>query len=247
LTVADVNGCIDSDEMTLTVHTPPILELASTDAPCSGDFGSYDIDTVIGGTPPFTYAWSGPAPGPVQPGTYAATVTDQFGCTGSDSVIVSEPPPITIDTAIILDAGDVLGSIDITLTGGTPPYSFNWSTGATTEDVTDLISGAYTVTITDDHGCADSFNFYVDHAESTGSLQIIALSVSPNPANHHLKLDLQGPLHNVAITLTAVQGSTVAHVPFTESLDVSSLPPGQYVLKLTSNEGITLKKLLICR
>jgi gliding motility-associated-like protein len=88
-------------------------------------------------------------------GTYTVTVSNPLGCTDTASVTLVEPSSITATTTstAIACMGDSTGSIDLTVAGGTTPYAFAWSNGATTEDLATIPAGIYCGTITDDNGC----------------------------------------------------------------------------------------------
>ena len=163
VTVTDANQCeaLLSD---ILVGEPDELEatVASiTDASCAGfETGAIDID-VMGGTPPYTYVWSNAATtqdlSGIGAGEYSVTVTDANGCEDTiEEILVGSPSSLDVTATTITDVscfGFEDGAIDITVTGGTPPYDFDWSNGATTEDVSDLDAGTYSVTVTDANLC----------------------------------------------------------------------------------------------
>ena len=140
------------------------IDLAATlvtDAACNGDAsGSIDL-TVTGGTAPYTYAWSNGATtediSGLTAGTYTVIVTDDQGCTDTETFTIDEPSTLDIDLAatVVTDAacnGDASGSIDLTITGGTAPYTYAWSNGATTEDISGITGGTCRVIVTDAQG-----------------------------------------------------------------------------------------------
>lgn len=88
-------------------------------------------------------------------GTYTVIMTTSGGCADTVSYTLVEPTPLIANTVStdISCTGDTTGAIDLTITGGTAPYLFNWSTGATTEDLDSLLSGSYCVTVTDSNAC----------------------------------------------------------------------------------------------
>ncbi|KAA5542946.1 T9SS type A sorting domain-containing protein [Adhaeribacter rhizoryzae] len=126
-----------------------------------GGGGGIDL-TVTGGTPPYNYTWNNfrnspeDAPAPVlAPGVYTVVVTDARGCTARGTVEIGKKnDPMRLHTSKIdLNSnGDPMGSIDLSVVGGTGPYKYLWSNGATSEDLTNLAAGTYTVTVTDAFG-----------------------------------------------------------------------------------------------
>ncbi|MBX2825779.1 MAG: hypothetical protein KTR33_13685, partial [Gammaproteobacteria bacterium] len=135
-----------------------VLSASQVDILCHGaSTGSIDL-TVSGGTAPYTYAWTGGATSEdlsgLSAGSYEVTVTDANGCTETLSRTLSEPTDLVASTTPTASTcGSANGELDLTVNGGTAPYTYAWSDNASTEDRTGLLAGSYTVTITDDNGC----------------------------------------------------------------------------------------------
>ena len=109
---------------------------------------------------PLTSSWTNNELTVTTAGTYTVTVTDNAGCTATASqVVIENPNPAIAASFIDPDCGTCNGSIDISVTLGTAPYTYTWSNGASTEDLTDLCVGMYTVTVTDDNGCSNTSTF----------------------------------------------------------------------------------------
>ena len=141
---------------------------------------------MSGGTAPYTYAWSNGCTTssctPVCAGPYFITVTDAHNCVATSSVTVSLPSAIVPNLSSIsaLCFGGCNGSVTSNTSGGTAPYSYNWSTGCTTSSCSGLCAGNYTVTITDAFGCTKTGTVTVSQpAAFTASIA----SASPNPLN----------------------------------------------------------------
>ena len=130
-----------------------------TDATCfNGSDGKLNL-TVSGGTPPYTFLWSNGAKTEdikdLTAGLYSVRITDARECTTENSERVGEPDKLRakISCGHITCHSDVNGTLDLTVTGGTPPYTYLWNTGDTDEDLSGLPGGIYTVTVTDANDC----------------------------------------------------------------------------------------------
>ncbi len=165
-TVTDNNGCTTTTTVTITEPTAISTVVASTNVLCNGDStGSIDL-TVTGGTAPYTFNWNSgqfttedltniPA------GSYSGVLTDANGCTDGGTIVISEPAVIAATAVISNPTGCTTnnGSIDLSVAGGSPGYAYVWSTTATTEDVTALDGGNYSVSVTDTNGCVATASF----------------------------------------------------------------------------------------
>ncbi len=159
VTVTDASGCTATSSFNVSGPTPPSLSFSVTHVTCpGGNNGAINL-TVTGGASPFSYLWSNGATtediSGLVAGTYTVTVTDNNGCIAIGSATVTQPPAFSLTTVVsnVSCNGGSDGSIDLTVSGGSPPYTYLWSTGATTEDISGLTAGLYTVTVTDNNGC----------------------------------------------------------------------------------------------
>ena len=158
VTVTDNNGCTTTTSA--IVGQPAAMSTSTTvvDAACGSANGSIDL-TVSGGTPSYTYLWSNAAItediGGLAAGSYSVTITDASGCTVSTSAAVNTPSGMTTNTTVtdVNCNGAATGAITLSVSGGTPGYSFAWSNGSTTQNLNNVVAGTYTVTVTDNAGC----------------------------------------------------------------------------------------------
>ena len=125
--------------------------------------------TPANGTEPYTYLWNTGGTTPLitglAAGTYSVTVTDANGCTKADSCVVgfwNEGIWLMDSTIDVTCFGLNNGFSHIGPMSGTPPYTYQWSTGATTQDVFNLAPGNYTVTVTDANGCTNFQNVSIE-------------------------------------------------------------------------------------
>ena len=161
VTVTDDNSCVNIVSVTVSEPTALALNSQVTHVQCfAGNNGAIDL-TVSGGTASYTYVWSTtPARTTatitgLRVGTFTVTITDSKACNIVRTVNVTGVPPLTVGSvpSPVLCNGGNNGSINLTVNGGTPGYTFQWSNGATTEDISGLTAGTYNVTVTDANNC----------------------------------------------------------------------------------------------
>ena len=150
---------------------------------------------------------------------------------------MSEPAPIFIsETHIDASIMNNDGSIDLAVTGGTSPYLYSWSNGDTTEDITGLSSGTYTVTVTDNNLCQDTISIFIDM--SNGLPQgpgYQAPVIYPNPSDGRIYFN--NILGEISITVFDASGRilrTEKNVARTADLN---LPAGMYLIVMEDENG----------
>ncbi|MEI6311032.1 MAG: T9SS type B sorting domain-containing protein [Bacteroidota bacterium] len=166
--ITDANGCTLRDTTRLFEPAPINVTHTSTNLLCAGiSTGAINI-TVTGGTAPYTYVWNDADTSEdrtsLAAGVYSVTVSDINLCTTSYSVTITSPTAILITGTItnVRCYGGATGSVNINVSGGTPTYTYIWSDGSTNRNITFMIAGTYTVTVTDFNGCSSSQSFTIN-------------------------------------------------------------------------------------
>ncbi len=165
LTVSDANGCSASLTATVQEAAPLELSYAVTHVACFGEAsGAIDVQ-LSGGSPPYTFSWEGPngftsnqpSLSAIPAGEYQLTVSDSLGCTTAAAIAISQPPQALslqlLQHNALLCFGSQDGQLEALITGGTPPYAFQWSTGAQSAQIEGLSAGSYALTVADANGC----------------------------------------------------------------------------------------------
>jgi gliding motility-associated-like protein len=169
--VTDANNCfVTGATQTITDPSPLALNAQVQSESCA-DAGDGRIElTPTGGTAPYQYSWDHGPTGPVATGlgagTYRVTLTDQNGCTQTAEYVLLPVPVLQLEGTVTYQATQVPLQIAALLQsdaqGGTPPYTYRWSSGQTTPSITVTESGAYTLELQDAKGCVLEKEFAVD-------------------------------------------------------------------------------------
>ncbi len=167
--IGTLNGCQEMETITIYVNPMPSLLTSFTGVNCFGNTNGTATAVASGGTPAYGYSWNTtpvqntPTAIGLSGGNYAVTVTDANGCTATMSQAVAEPAAL-LSTASVTNTtcGFSNGTIDMTPSGGTAPYSYSWTPGgASSQDLSGIAGGSYSVLITDANGCTHSNTFSV--------------------------------------------------------------------------------------
>ncbi len=200
VTVTDDNGCTAAASVTFT-DPPQLTATASlvSAVSCFGGNNGSALVTASGGTPAYIYAWTGgstsASPNNLTAGNKSVTVTDNHGCTATASVNVTQPAAALSASATATaasTAGGSDGSVALTVSGGTVNYSYSWSNGATTEDISGLAADTYTVVVTDANSCTATASATVaDGPSSVFDLKPKeTISIFPNPNNGSFEVEI---------------------------------------------------------
>jgi hypothetical protein len=246
VTVFAVNGCAASSG-TLTVTAQNITtSTTGTNPTCGGSNGSVSV-TASNGVSPYTYVWTNgttvvgttSSVTGLSAGTYLVTVTDSRGCTKTATRTLTSSGSAVIPAASgssISCSGGTTGSVSVTVTGGTTPYTYSWRNGTvvvgTTASVTGLAAGTYTVTVTDAAGCSGTSSATITSSSSVTATASSTAATCSNSANGTVSVTASGgtaPLTYVWRNSSNVSVGTTA--------SVSNLAAGSYTVTITDAAG----------
>ncbi|MFN0037131.1 MAG: SdrD B-like domain-containing protein [Saprospiraceae bacterium] len=206
VTVTDGNGCSAVGMVTITQPGAPNAVIAgSTPSACNSNSGSATV-AASGGTPGYTYKWSNPGMSMtvtvnnLAAGTYTVTVTDAAGCTKTASVsIAASLPPNVVIVASYNSNCSTPGGATASVSGGTGPYKYLWSSGETTASAVNLPAGMHGVTVTDAAGCIATATVTI--GSNNNGIRIGDWVWFDNDQNGHQHPTLENGVPNVTVML----------------------------------------------
>jgi hypothetical protein len=247
----DGTGCSNTATVDVTVHDlPEVAANASDEEICLGE------SVTLTGAGATTYEWTpdeiidGEAFTPDATGTttYEVTGTDDNGCinTASVDVTVYDAIEITYTTEDEMMGSD--GSIDITVTGGNPAYSFDWDNDGTgdfddDEDLTGVTGGTYVVVVEDEAGCTATETIEVGTQLSIDNWNSQTIAVYPNPTSNWVNISLDGEFIYSLVSINGQILSTHKGVDQAK-LDLSGFADGVYFIEVQSEHGTQSIKLI---
>lgn len=230
--VTDIHGNVSNCLFTVRIYPTPVSATVVDQVSCNG-FDDAGVDLQISnGTAPYQTDWSNSATSEdlsnLSPGTYTVAVTDNHGCTTADTVIITEPGALVIETAVThLSCYNVNdGSIQTSVGGGTLPYTYSWLNGEQTSGLSNLEAGYYDLTVTDANGCILVFDTMITEPDSL-TLQATVNNATCNASNGSIQ--------------TLVAGGTTPYgydwSNGSSNQDLNNVPDGSYNVVVTDAHG----------
>ena len=239
VTVTDANSCEAYASVTISEPVELTVIGSETNITCYGyDNGAIDIN-VNGGTPTYTYLWNDGVTiedrTNLAPGAYSVTVTDLNQCITTGTWTITEPNELMIINPVVTNVtiyGGNDGAIDIDVTGGTAPYSYVWSNGETTQDISGLTIGTYTVTVTDLHDCQTTGQWTITQPEDL-TISITTTDIPCyNMDNGIIDLTIYGGTPTYSIVWEDANGTIISN-----NEDLQNLDGGTYYVTVTDAAG----------
>lgn len=236
VTVTDANGCTGTSNTYVSATTPINATYTVTPSSCTAATGSATL-SISGGATPYTISWgtfpaqTGVTASNLPAGTYSFNITDANGCVRNGTVAI---PPVNIISTTFTSTSPMCtqanGSLSVSASGGTTPYTYSWSNSANTSSITGLTAGSYSVTITDNAGCSVTKSKYL------APYSPVSLGFNTTPASCIYNSD--------GVVVATVYNGTPPYTWNTPSGTgtVSNLAPGIYSLSVTDANGCSVNQ-----
>ncbi|MBL4706686.1 MAG: gliding motility-associated C-terminal domain-containing protein, partial [Flavobacteriales bacterium] len=247
LTITDANGCTEILSYTLTDPAQVSASSSSTNVFCNGACDGAGIAAGVIGLTSFSYQWDVAAGNQTTatatglcPGTYNCVVSDINGCFTSVIATVTEPPVLTtsiINVGMVSCNAACDGFAEVLIAGGTSPYNINWGIAGTSQVVTNLCAGTYTVTVTDANNCSSTSTVIITEPAPLG-----VSSISANNSCYQA-CDGTGSV--------SVSGGTLPYTylwdnpGFSTSPNVAGLCAGTWTCTITDANGCTVTESIL--
>ena len=248
VTVTDSNGCEANDSIQITIYAKPNLNLGNDISICEGD-----SNVVFDAGLSDSYVWNTSHTSQTiqtdSAGDYSVVITDENGCTNSDtiSLIVNPSPSISITDTIMSDIASCNGEINGVVFGGAPAYVISWSDDAFRDSIhaVNLCSDTYTVTVTDANACFTNKSIEIqDKPVFIKTASLSQLVLFPNPTEGIITM--RGLPNNYNLRITNILGIEVRGVIDNYGkLDLSELDMGHYFIQITSGSEIKTQKIIL--
>ena len=261
--VTDVGGNIAVCNFEITVAEAMAIAADITGISCFGEEDGSIGTTVTGGSPDYAYQWSNDSTtmsiNNLGPGMYSVTVVDDAGCEAVEEFEINEPDDLVTTLVNIINEMNSMsdGSVDVTVSGGVMPYTYEWTdldgnVVGTLEDIDSLPAGTYQLFVTDSNDCVSSGSYTIQNTTSTNNLDLDAfIKIFPNPTTGSLTVEfIDLPIAEMDVTIHDIVGRIAlnqsnARVSGNKYLlDLGEYPEGVYLVKLTIEGQVVTKRIV---
>lgn len=257
VTVTDAASCQTVNSVNILQPSALVGTTGSIEASCGGNDGQSSV-FVLGGTEPMTYLWNNGVTSPINDqipaGNYTVTITDANNCTIIFTVSVGNAngPTVSLSSTNASANGICDGSASATVSGGAPPYNFQWSNGASSQNISTLCAGTYNFSATDANNCTATATVTITQPSpvSIGEQAIgFAFNIYPNPSNGKFIIEFPETVQgNFQLEIFNLIGEKVySRIATNSKKEEISLPlnPGIYYIKCQTGKLLLLKSIII--
>ncbi len=256
--VKDSSSCVSG--ILVFVREPAALIVTPTvnNVSCSGgNNGSVSLE-VDGGTLPNVFRWSNEATTQdifnLSAGTYYVTVVDANGCNFKDTSVITQPAAPLVVNGVVTDLSSSTsadGAIVITVTGGVMPYTYSWTDGFTSKNLSGLLAGKYTVNIIDANGCITSGIFTVNGPSGIQNVggESISVILYPNPSSEMATMEVKGASISDLKIISATGALIFESEPNQSIVQINSgtLASGVYFVQVLVEGNLITRRMIVNR
>lgn len=242
-TICESNGCCITVEDSIVAPANCVfpVHVVRKQISCYGGCDGTITLTPNGGTGPYTYVWSnGNTTNQATnlcAGSYYYTVTDANGCTYSCHSVLTQPTPLNVNcSGSNTCAGACMGSASVVASGGKTPYTYLWSNGETTDAISALCCGIYTVTVTDKNGCTNTCQYEVTQFQAITVTACVTNASCAGACDGKFSASASGGTPGYDFLWST--GSSASGVA---DDSIASLCPGSYCVTVTDLNGCSRK------
>lgn len=245
---------LTSDNQTCTSARVPLNLIMSNDSLFLGNDTTICFGNSINLCPGNNfqnYEWNNGADFPVltvnEAGTYSVTTTDIYGCTASGNINIDVTNEIIYNVHINNSSGIDIpdGNISIEIINGDEPFSIVWNNSSTNFELNNLLPGVYSFTLTDANNCQIYGECTVEYQSEKDFYENHEFKIYPNPAESIIYIDIDYPKYIVEII--DLKGFVIMQKSIhndDNSIDLRNIDPGIYILKITTDDICSKKKLI---
>ncbi len=247
LTLTDQTGCLKSTTpITLTQPLAPlqITNDISKSITCFGKKDGSITFSILGGTAPFKIQWAhgpeGATLNNLEKGVYSVVITDAGGCKVEKEFVINEPQALDLSTTVT-DALDCVdqnsGAISINPFGGTPPYTYNWSNGSKTQNLSAIGPGSYSLELVDANGCRvlRQFTIIRPAALEASVVQTTVRVCEPRALKSNFKVNVKGGIPPYTVTWSRGTATNAGLIMDTQEL-------GEFIVTVKDARGCIVTK-----
>jgi hypothetical protein len=250
LIVMDSLGCSDSLMYQIDSNTLSVTALALPTLCNGAQTGSVYL-TATNGMQPYFFTWPGFLENAdsligLSSGYIHFEVSDAMNCSIVDSIYVGVQQNIQLSAVVSPELDGQDGAIDLTPSGTSTPYFYQWSNGIDAQDISGLVPGWYAVVVNDQNGCFAEDSFFVETELGLASADLQSVLIAPNPFSESITVIGSGlselaifDLRGMLVWQSSLQPSQTKH-----NFDLSNLPSGSYVLHIMQQGSIKKQQIL---
>lgn len=239
--------------VTVIVGQPTAVSATQTQSNVLCNGGNSGIASVVasGGTAGYTYSWSPtggtlPTASSLVQGSYSCIIKDANNCSITKVFNITQPTILSVSSTQTIETmpSSNDGVASVTVSGGTPSYTYSWSpSGGNSQTASGLTGGTYTCTITDNNGCSITKSFTITTGIATGinSYELSSvISIYPNPSNGQFSIDAG----NATVDVINSIGQIVSHSVVDGKSSITVDAPGMYIIKVVKDGKVFSSRLI---